>query len=159
MNSCVTITAKHLNIVAGIFPWEQTFLVVYVVNLQSLRRTTNLTLMSTNGKYELSECKPARILQELVVVHFYGFRSSIIYPSLVLLLTFVLSWLWDTKKHRLVVLPSLAHDTISSINQCCPRLSTNAFRGGPVSSLELFIESKRVDIIALSLYVVTKLLQ
>lgn len=33
MNSCVTITAKYLNIVAGIFPWEQTFLVAYVVYL------------------------------------------------------------------------------------------------------------------------------
>lgn len=159
MNSCVTIAAKHLNFVAGIFPWEQTFLVAYVVNLQSLRRTANLALMSTNSKHKLSECEPARILQELVVVHSYSLCSSIIYPSLVLLLTFVLSWLWDTKKHRLVVLSSLTHDTISSINQCCPRLSANTFCGSPVSSLELFIESKRVDIIALSLYVVTKLLQ
>ena len=60
MNSCVTITAKHLNIVAGIFPWEQTFLVAYVVNLQSLRRTANLTLVSTNSKNKLSECEPDR---------------------------------------------------------------------------------------------------
>ena len=115
--------------------------------------------MSTNGKNKLSECEPARILQELVIVHFYSFRPSIIYPFLVPLFTFMLSWLWNTEKHSLVIPSSLAHDTISSINQCCPRLSTNAFRGGPVSSLELFIESKRVDIIALSLYVVTKLLQ
>lgn len=62
MNSCVTIAAKHLNFVASIFPWEQTFLVAYVVNLQSLRRTANLALMSTNSKYKLSECEPARIL-------------------------------------------------------------------------------------------------
>ena len=159
MNSCVTIAAKHLNFVAGIFPWEQTFLVAYVVNLQSLRRNANLALMSTNSKHKLSECEPARILQELVVVHSYSLCPSISYPSLVFLLAFTLSLLWNAEKNSLVVLSSLAHDTISSINQCCPRLSTNAFRGGPVSSLELFIESKRVDIIALSLYVVTKLLQ
>lgn len=127
MNSCVTITAKHLNIVAGIFPWKQTFLVAYVVNLQSLSRTANLTLVSTNSKNKLSECKPARTLQELVIVHFYSFRPSIIYPFLVPLFTFMLSWLWNTEKHSLVVPSSLAHDTISSINQCCPRLSTDTF--------------------------------
>ena len=159
MNSCVAITTKYLNIVAGIFPWQQTLLVAYVVYLQSLRRTANLTLMTTNGKNKLSECKPARILQELVVVHFYSLCPSVSYPSLVLLLTFTLSLLWNTEKNRLVVLSSLAHDAISSINQCCPRLGTNTFSSRPVSILELFVESKRVDVIALSLYVVTKILQ
>lgn len=33
MNSCVTITAKNLNVVAGIFPWQQSFLVAYMVYL------------------------------------------------------------------------------------------------------------------------------
>lgn len=159
MNSCVTITAKYLNIVAGIFPWQQTLLVAYVMYLQSLRGTANLTLMPTNSKNKLPECEPARVLQEPVAVHSYSFRSSIGYPSLVFLPTFTLSLLWNAEKNRLIILSPLAYDTISSINQCCPRLSTDTFCSRPVSILELFVESKRVDVIALSLYVVTKILQ